>query len=498
VPTSPRTSTAMSRHSPDRAGDPSPAWRQVDEGWGRRAVDFATLCEPANCREYVALHHHLGVGTGDRLLDMACGAGLAVELATAVGATCSGIDASPRLIAVARDRNPQADLRVGDMQDLPWPDASFDVVTSFRGIWGTTPDAVAEAHRVLVPDGRLGITVWGHIKRSPGAWTMEPLRLATAPKVEHQAAMVALGRPGAGEELLARCGFVDIQRHEIPFVMEFADPEAYARAISSVGPAYEAIDNVGEEEFVRSALALARQRVRDGLPLRAPIAAVGYVARRPWTAGRGDATPSRATSFLDDAPSSPDAQRLFDDDLKGLGYVMNSSKLWAHDPEALDGLSDLLGHVTQSGSLSYRQRAILVTSCASALGDSYCSLAWGKKLADEAGAEVAERLLRGDDTALDSSERALARWARQLARDPNSTTAADVQSLRAAGFDDAQIFAISVFVALRIAFSTVNDAFGTRPDRQLAVDAPAAVRDAVKFGRPVATSEPDRPSAVTS
>ena len=83
---------------------------------------------------------------------------------------------------------------------------------------------------------------------------------------------------------------------------------------------------------------------------------------------------------------------------------MNSSKLWAHDPAALDGLSDLLGHVTRSGSLTYRQRAILVTSCASALGDSYCSLAWGKRLADDAGAEVAERVLRGDDAPLDSAE----------------------------------------------------------------------------------------------
>ena len=446
----------------------------------------------------MALHHHLGVGLGDRLLDVACGAGLAVELATAVGATCSGIDASPRLIAVARDRNPHADLRVGDMQDLPWPDASFDVLTSFRGIWGTTPDAVAEAHRVLVPDGRLGLTVWGHIKSSPGAWTMEPLRLATAPKVDHQREMVALGRPGAGEELLARCGFVDIQRHEVPFVLEFADPETYARAIASVGPAYEAMENVGEEEFIRSAIALARQRVRDGLPLRAPIAAVGYVARKPRTARLGDAAPSPAMAFLGDAPPSPDAQRLFDDDLEGVGYVMNSSRLWAHDPAALDGLSELLGHVTRSGSLTYRQRAILVTSCASALGDSYCSLAWGTRLAGEAGEEFAERVLRGDDAPLDSTERALARWARRLARDPNATTAADVQSLRAAGFDDAQIFAISVFVALRIAFSTVNDALGTQPDQRLGMDTPEAVRNAVTFGRPVASSEPERPSAGTS
>ena len=97
-------------------------------------------------------------------------------------------------------------------------------------------------------------------------------------------------------------------------------------------------------------------------------------------------------------------------------------------------------------------------------------------------------MLRGDDSALDDDERVLARWARQIARDPNSTTAADVEALRAAGFDDAQILAITVYVALRIAFSTVNDALGAQPDQQLGVDAPAVVRDAVTFGRPIATS----------
>src|SRR4051812_48119937 len=114
----------------------------VDEGWGRRAVEFATLLEPPQCREYVAMHQRLGIGDGDRLLDTACGSGLAMELARVRGAVCSGIDASHRLVAVARDRNPDCDIRVGDMQSLPWDNESFDVVTSFRGIWGTTPDAV--------------------------------------------------------------------------------------------------------------------------------------------------------------------------------------------------------------------------------------------------------------------------------------------------------------------------------------------------------------------
>ena len=257
------------------------AWQVVDEGWGRLAVDFAALSEPGNCREYVALHQRLDVGEGDRLLDVACGAGLAIDLARARGATCAGIDASPRLVAVARDRAPEADVRVGDMHDMPWPDGTFDVVTSFRGIWGTTPDALKEVRRVLVPGGRLGLTVWGHIKRSPGAWALAPFRLATPEKIQNQANMTRLGRPGAGEELLAAYGFVDVERVAIPFVWEFADPETFARALASTGPAYEAIENVGELEFTRRAVDVAREHLRDGLPLRAEIDVVGYVARRP-------------------------------------------------------------------------------------------------------------------------------------------------------------------------------------------------------------------------
>lgn len=259
----------------------TPQWKTVDEGWGRKAVDFASLVEPNNCREYVSVHHHLDVGSGDRLLDVACGSGLAIELARLRGAQCAGIDASPRLVAVAGYRNPDSDIRVGDMNDLPWEDRSFDVATSFRGIWGTTPDAVAEIHRVLRPGGRLGLTVWGHLKVSPGAWALAPFRLAAEEKVDNQAAMVSLGRPGAGEQLLESCGFVDVRRVTVPFAWDFADPDHFARAVASMGPAYEAIQNVGEYAFYRAAVEEATDHLLEGLPLRAEIDLVGYLARKP-------------------------------------------------------------------------------------------------------------------------------------------------------------------------------------------------------------------------
>jgi len=268
------------------SGADSAQWTMVDEGWGRRAVDFATLSEPANCREYVAVHHRLGIDAGDRLLDVACGSGLALELAGLRGASCAGIDASARLVAVAQDRNPGCDIGVGDMNALPWEEASFDAVTSFRGIWGTTPGAVAEIYRVLRPGGRAAITVWGHLKISPGAWALAPFLLAATEKVGNQAAMVSLGRPGAGEQMLDSHGFTDLERLEVPFAWEFADPELYARALAATGPAYEAIQNAGEDEFHRVAIEQAQAQLRDGLPLRAQIKVVGYLARKPEGAER--------------------------------------------------------------------------------------------------------------------------------------------------------------------------------------------------------------------
>ncbi len=249
----------------------------VDEGWGRRAVDFATLSEPSNAREYVFVHHRLGVSGGDRVLDMACGSGLAIELARMRGAVCAGIDASPRLLAVAKDRNPDSDLRVGDMNELPWDDETFDAVTSFRGIWGTTPGAIAEAHRVLKSGGRVAMTVWGDVGKSSGAWMFAPFRWAEETKVDNQAAMVSLGRPGVGEQFLREAGFDPEERVEVPAALESPDPETFARSMASSGPAYEAIQNIGEEEFTARAAELARERVRDGLPLRGEIQLFAYV-----------------------------------------------------------------------------------------------------------------------------------------------------------------------------------------------------------------------------
>jgi uncharacterized peroxidase-related enzyme len=195
-------------------------------------------------------------------------------------------------------------------------------------------------------------------------------------------------------------------------------------------------------------------------------------------------------SFLEEPPVSGPVQALYDEDLADDGYVSNVSRLWAHQPETLRRLFEIMSEAFTPSGLAFRQRGILVTAAASALGDSYCSLAWGGKLGKESDAAVAAGVLSGSDAGLTGQEKAMAAWARKVATDPNATTPAEIQALRDAGLDDGQIFAVTAFVALRLAFATVNDALGAQPDAQLARSLPPQVREAVTYGRPAAQEPP--------
>jgi ubiquinone/menaquinone biosynthesis C-methylase UbiE len=99
--------------------------------WGARAQDWSELAEPVQIPFYEAVFDALDVGPATRLLDVGCGAGLAVALAAKRGATVAGLDAAEGLVAVARRRTPDADIRLGDLEQLPFPDATFTAATSF-------------------------------------------------------------------------------------------------------------------------------------------------------------------------------------------------------------------------------------------------------------------------------------------------------------------------------------------------------------------------------
>jgi hypothetical protein len=126
--------------------------------------------------------------------------------------------------------------------------------------------------------------------------------------------------------------------------------------------------------------------------------------------------------FLEEPPISPQAQALYDEDVKDSGYIWNVSRLWAFQPDTVERLFELMSQAFKPSGLDFRQRGILVTAAASTLGDSYCSLAWGGKLSGASDPTLAAGVLNGTDTGLTDQEKAMASWARKIVKDPNATT----------------------------------------------------------------------------
>jgi ubiquinone/menaquinone biosynthesis C-methylase UbiE len=97
--------------------------------WGTDPRAWADLAEAHNQPLFEAVLDAAAVGPGTRLLDVGCGSGLALVLARERGARPSGLDISRGLLQIARERLPDADLREGDMEFLPFADRAFDAVT---------------------------------------------------------------------------------------------------------------------------------------------------------------------------------------------------------------------------------------------------------------------------------------------------------------------------------------------------------------------------------
>jgi SAM-dependent methyltransferase len=109
---------------------------------------------------------HAGIGAGARVLDAGCGTGVVAVTAARLGARVTGLDLTPELLAVAHDNARIAGVDIewheGDVEQLPFADAAFDVVVSqFGHMFAPRPDvATREMLRVLKPGGTLAFSTW--------------------------------------------------------------------------------------------------------------------------------------------------------------------------------------------------------------------------------------------------------------------------------------------------------------------------------------------------
>lgn len=222
-------------------------WEHAGQTWGARAWDWAIYQEPLNFDSYGTVLELAGAGRGVHLLDVACGSGLALQHAAARGATCTGVDASEELLAVARERVPPAQLLRCDMAQIPVPDQTFDVVTSFNGLQFGATGAVAECVRLLKEGGVLALVFW----QDPGDFGAYFATIAahSPPPPPGAPSPMALSQPGAAEDLLESAGLTVQQRGACTCRGLYRGTDDAYRGLAASGPAWGAIAHSGEEAF---------------------------------------------------------------------------------------------------------------------------------------------------------------------------------------------------------------------------------------------------------
>lgn len=229
--------------------------------WGVRGRDWA-LNEEQQLLTYEAAIERVGIGAGQRVLDVGSGVGVFLRAAADRGAQVSGIDASETLVALARANVPEADLRVGDLQFLPFEDDWFDVVTGFNAFFFAADmvAALREAGRVAKPGARVVIQVWGPPERC-SLTDMKRAFRALMPGPEGPP-VPDLSEPGLLEGITSEAGLTPEDTFDVSWAYEFPDEDTVARAMLSPGLVVEAIRVAGEEQ-VRAAILGALEPYRD-------------------------------------------------------------------------------------------------------------------------------------------------------------------------------------------------------------------------------------------
>ena len=242
--------------------------------FGARAATWAQTWEGLHgwgTPLYAHVLDRAGIGPGTTVLDCGCGAGRFLGLAAHRGAAAAGIDAAAELAEIAATRTPQADIRVGDFEALPWPDNSFDVVTGFSTF------QFADDHVAALTEAR-------RVGRGP-VWVIIPTRLADSGIPQLFAAlttlfppealptlkrsgMYALSAPGTLEDVLAAAGMSPRSDDTLEATSVFTDSAVAVNAFLSAGATALAIRHSGESA-VETAL---------------------YDALTPFTADRGRVT----------------------------------------------------------------------------------------------------------------------------------------------------------------------------------------------------------------
>ena len=188
--------------------------------------------------------------------------------------------------------------------------------------------------------------------------------------------------------------------------------------------------------------------------------------------------------YLDEPPVEGAVADLYAADEARLGYVANYTRAFAYRPEVYRAWQAL--NTAVKAAMDPVRYEVATVAAAGELRSSYCSLAHGQVLAGQLGEDEAVRVAEGRSG--DPAVAAVAALARQVVSEPSAVVPADLETLRALGFSDADVLDVVLAAAARSFFSSVLEATGTEPDPGYAA-LPDRLRSALTVGRPVQAAD---------
>ena len=235
--------------TPWREAPLSPAARQQQLLWGSNPSHWARFAEPHTRPLFEAVLTATSVTAGTRLLDAGCGSGLLLEMAAARGATVTGLDVSPGLLAVARDRVPDAELWLGDLQELPFPNDFFGAVTGVNAFQfaGDPLAALREAARVCQPGGIVAASTFAEPERAESTAVHEAMSALSPPQRQAAHAPYSLSAPGGLEAGLAAAGLRVEASGEVVCVWRYDSLADACRGLLSSAGGTRAAQDAGRE-----------------------------------------------------------------------------------------------------------------------------------------------------------------------------------------------------------------------------------------------------------
>jgi SAM-dependent methyltransferase len=216
---------------------------------------------------YEAALARTGLDPAWMVLDIGCGAGAFLRLVADSGANPSGIDASESLIAFARGRLPNADLRIGEMDELPWADHTFDLVTGFNSFFFANDmvAALREARRVAKPGASVVIQVWGAHERCDLEAMKQIARPVLPPRPADAPPDPDLSQPGLLRELATQAGPSPETEFDATWASVYPDVETLGRAMVAVAGLAVIVGGDREQELKHAIVeGLEPYRTGDG------------------------------------------------------------------------------------------------------------------------------------------------------------------------------------------------------------------------------------------